>query len=54
MKPSEEQIRNYAYQLWEKAGRPEGGSEEFWRQAENELDAQSENPDQPNSTTVPG
>jgi hypothetical protein len=53
----EEQIRNYAHQLWEKAGRPEGKCEEFWRQAENELDAGGEGVDpgdQPNASTIPG
>jgi hypothetical protein len=38
----EEQIRNYAHQLWEKAGCPEGKSDDFWRQAETELDAEGE------------
>jgi hypothetical protein len=38
----DEQIRNYAHQLWEKAGCPEGRSEEFWRMAEIELDAEGE------------
>lgn len=56
-KYSEEQIRDYAHQLWEKAGRPEGRSEEFWRQAQIELDAESETNDpgdQPNANTIPG
>jgi hypothetical protein len=56
-KYSEEQIRDYAHQLWEKAGRPEGRSEEFWRQAQIELDAESEASDpgdQPNAKTIPG
>ena len=44
---SEAQIRNYAYQLWEKAGKPEGRDDEFWRAAEIELDAEDENPDAP-------
>jgi hypothetical protein len=53
----DEQIRNYAHQLWEKAGRPEGKADEFWRQAEIELDAESESvdpSDQPNASTIPG
>jgi Protein of unknown function (DUF2934) len=54
MKYSEEQIRNYAHQLWEKAGRPEGRSEEFWRQAQVELDAEGETSDQPSAKTIPG
>jgi Protein of unknown function (DUF2934) len=49
----DEQVRNYAHQLWEKAGSPEGRADEFWRQAELELDAEGET-DQPNETTIPG
>jgi Protein of unknown function (DUF2934) len=52
----DEQIRNYAQRLWEKAGRPEGKSDEFWRQAEIELDAEGEGVDpndQPNASTIP-
>lgn len=54
---SEEQIRNYAYQLWEKAGWPEGREAEFWNAAQAELNAEDENPDaaaQPNPRTIPG
>jgi hypothetical protein len=36
-KPTEEQIRLRAHELWEKAGKPEGREDEFWHQAENEL-----------------
>jgi len=50
----EEQIRKYAHRLWEKAGRPDGKSEEFWKRAEIELDAEAETADQPNAKTVPG
>jgi hypothetical protein len=56
-KYSEEQIRRYAHQLWEKQGKPEGKSDEFWRQAEIELDAEGETRDpgdQPNEKTIPG
>jgi hypothetical protein len=54
---SEEQIRNYAHLLWEKAGRPEGRDTEFWHAAEVELNAESESPDaptQPNKNSLPG
>lgn len=56
---SHEQIRTYAHQLWEKAGRPEGRDEEFWHAAEAELDVDSESPDpateqQPNKNIFPG
>jgi hypothetical protein len=56
-KQQEDEIRNYAHQLWEKAGRPEGRSEEFWRLAQIELDAEgeaSDTPDQPNANIIPG
>ena len=36
-KPTEEQIRNRALDLWEQAGKPEDKDEEFWQQAEKEL-----------------
>lgn len=37
IEPTEEEIRTYAHQLWEKAGRPEGRDKEFWDLAEQEL-----------------
>ena len=57
---TEEQIRDYAHLLWEKAGKPEGRADEFWHSAEVELNAESESPDaptqtaQPNKSTLPG
>jgi Protein of unknown function (DUF2934) len=36
-KPSEDQIRKRAQEIWEQAGRPEGRDEEIWLQAEREL-----------------
>jgi hypothetical protein len=57
---TEQQIRDYAHLLWEKAGKPEGRDAEFWHAAEVELNAESESPDapteadQPNKTTLPG
>jgi hypothetical protein len=36
-KPTEKEIKNRAYELWEKAGRPEGKEGELWQQAEKEL-----------------
>jgi hypothetical protein len=47
---TEEQIRNYAHLLWEKAGRPEGKDIEFWPAAEVELNSESDSPD---ATTEP-
>ena len=31
-------IRERAYQLWEQAGRPEGGDLEFWERARKQLE----------------
>jgi Protein of unknown function (DUF2934) len=36
-KPTEEQIRQRAQELWEENHRPTGRDEEFWYQAEKEL-----------------
>jgi hypothetical protein len=35
--PTDEQIRERAYLLWEKFGKPEGRHEEFWHLAEQDL-----------------
>jgi hypothetical protein len=35
--PTDDQIRERAYQLWEQVGRPEGRADEFWHAAEREL-----------------
>jgi hypothetical protein len=35
--PTVEQITSRAYELWEQAGKPEGRDEEFYLQAEKEL-----------------
>lgn len=54
---SKEQLQNYARQLWEKAGRPQGRDAEFLQAAKSELDAESETVDpgdQPNRNTMPG
>ena len=37
-------IRERAYELWERAGRPEGKAVEHWLQAEDELRHQSPTP----------
>lgn len=55
---TEEQIRDYALLLWEKAGRPKERDLEFWQAAEVELNAESGNAPtettQPNNSTLPG
>ena len=33
----QEKIRDRAYQLWDRAGQPEGREQEFWYDAEREL-----------------
>jgi hypothetical protein len=33
----EEKLRELAYELWERAGRPAGRQDEFWQQAEEKL-----------------
>jgi len=35
--PTEEQIRKRAFELWEQVGKPEGREDEFWHQAQREL-----------------
>jgi Protein of unknown function (DUF2934) len=35
--PTDEQIRERAYQLWEQVGRPDGRADEFWHMAEQDL-----------------
>jgi hypothetical protein len=50
-KPSEEQIRERAHQLWEAAGKPEGREHDFWYQAERELTGNATtNPDEKSKT----
>ena len=39
--PSNEEISQRAFQLWEERGRPEGSQDEDWFRAENELRHQS-------------
>jgi len=40
MSDHHETIRRRAYQLWERAGRPEGRSDEFWHEAAREIDGE--------------
>lgn len=44
---SEEQIRDYAYRLWEKAGSTHGNPEDFWHQARSELESDAPGDDTP-------
>ena len=34
---NQEKVRDRAYQLWDRAGQPEGRDQEFWFDAEREL-----------------
>jgi len=43
--PTEKQILNRAYEIWERNGRPQGREDEFWHQAEQELRAEEERGD---------
>jgi len=43
--PTEEQIRKRAFELWEQAGKPEGREDEFWHQAQRELQGAEERDD---------
>ena len=43
-KPTKDQIIHRAYELWEQAGKPEGRDDEFYHQAERELNEASEPP----------
>lgn len=38
----QEKIRDRAYQLWDRAGQPEGRDQEFWFDAERELAEEDE------------
>ena len=50
---TEQQIRDYAHLLWERAGKPEGRDTEFWHAAEIELNAESDSPDAPTEIDQP-
>ena len=50
-KPSEDQIRTRAHQLWEAAGKPEGRDREFCIEAERQLTEDvANNPDEKSDT----
>jgi len=38
MQIDREKIRQRAHQLWEQAGKPEGKDDDFWLQAERQLE----------------
>jgi DUF2934 family protein len=49
----EEQIQKRAYELWEKAGRPEGREEEFWERARESLAIEENQKSQPQPNLPP-
>jgi hypothetical protein len=56
-KPTEDQIRQRAHDIWERHHRPEGRDEEFWHQAEQELqeaDDLEKIANSPGPTLLPG
>jgi hypothetical protein len=46
-------IRERAYEIWEREGRPAGRSEEHWRQAAAEIAAAAETPAAPEPAPAP-
>jgi hypothetical protein len=38
----EEDVKRRAHELWELAGRPEGGADEFWLKAETQVKGERE------------
>ena len=54
--PTDDQIRTRAHQLWEQAGKPQGREDEFWHQAEKELQEEKlrEVANEPPPTILPG
>ncbi len=42
MELREERIRERAYQIWEREGKPHGREAEHWRQAASEIEAEAE------------
>ena len=50
-KPTDEQIRTRAHQLWEAAGSPDGREDDFWHLAEHQLSGgAANNPDEQSKT----
>ncbi|WP_213770353.1 DUF2934 domain-containing protein [Bradyrhizobium sp. dw_78] len=53
-KPTEDQIRQRAHEIWERHHRPDGRDEEFWHQAERELQQESGQGLVPGALETPG
>jgi hypothetical protein len=48
-----ERIRERARQLWEQAGSPQGRDEEFWYEAENQIDKDDKDAKIPDQQRIP-
>ncbi len=46
-KPARMEVVRRAYELWEKAGKPEGRDQEFYHEAERELEGDPKTPKTP-------
>ena len=53
-KPTEEQIRQRAQEIWERNHRPDGRDEEFWYEAERELQLDASQGNVPGAAQPPG
>jgi Protein of unknown function (DUF2934) len=53
-KPTEEQIRQRAQEIWERNRRPDGRDEEFWHQAKRELQQDANQGNVPGAAQPPG
>lgn len=53
-KPTQDQIRQRAQEIWERNHRPDGRDEEFWYEAERELHEEASRGDVPGAPQTPG
>jgi hypothetical protein len=53
-KPTEDQIRQRAHEIWERNHRPDGRDDEFWHQAESELRQEGERGEPVDTPETPG
>ncbi|HEY3795390.1 MAG TPA: DUF2934 domain-containing protein [Bradyrhizobium sp.] len=53
-KPTEDQIRQRAHEIWERHHRPDGRDGEFWHQAETELRQERERGEPVDPPATPG
>jgi hypothetical protein len=52
MRVEDSKVRDRAYQIWEREGRPEGATQSHWKQAYAELQAEAEHADNEDSPHV--